>query len=108
MLSGGNLQKLLLAREISANPRLIVAMYPMRGLDVGAMEVVRNLLMGERDAGKGVLLISEELEELFMLSDRIVVLHEGEIMGVVQPSETNIEAVGMMMAGKRMLKQDAM
>lgn len=106
MLSGGNLQKLLLAREISANPRLIVAVYPMRGLDVGAMEVVRNLLMSERDAGKGVLLISEELEELFMLSDRIVVLHEGEVMGVVQPSETTIEAVGMMMAGKRMLKQD--
>lgn len=108
MLSGGNLQKLLLAREISANPRLIVAMYPMRGLDVGAMEVVRNLLIKERDAGKGILLISEELEELFMLSDRIAVLHEGEVMGVVQPSETSIEAVGMMMAGKRMLKQDAM
>jgi len=107
-LSGGNLQKLLLAREISANPRLMVAVYPMRGLDVGAMEVVRNLLMGERDAGKGVLFISEELEELFMLSDRIVVLHEGEIMGVVQPSSSNIETVGMMMAGKRMLKQDAM
>lgn len=108
MLSGGNLQKLLLAREISANPRLIVAMYPMRGLDVGAMEVVRNLLIGERDAGRGVLLISEELEELFMLSDRIVVLHEGEVMGIVQPSDTTIEAVGMMMAGKRMLKQDGM
>ncbi|WP_378953870.1 ABC transporter ATP-binding protein [Pelosinus sp. sgz500959] len=107
MLSGGNLQKLLLAREITANPRLIVAVYPMRGLDVGAMEVVRNLLMGERDAGKGVLLISEELEELFMLSDRIVVLHEGEIMGIVQPSDTNIETVGMMMAGKRMLKENA-
>lgn len=106
MLSGGNLQKLLLAREISAGPRLIVAVYPMRGLDVGAMEVVRNLLMSERDAGKGVLLISEELEELFMLSDRIVVLHEGEVMGIVQPRDTNIAAVGMMMAGKRMLKQD--
>jgi len=108
MLSGGNLQKLLLAREISADPRLIVAVYPMRGLDVGAMEVVRNLLLAERDAGTGILLISEELEELFMLSDRIVVLHAGEIMGNVQPSATNIEAVGMMMAGKRMLKQDAM
>jgi len=108
MLSGGNLQKLLLAREISADPRLIVAVYPMRGLDVGAMEVVRTLLMSQREAGKGVLLISEELEELFMLSDRIVVLHEGEVMGVVQPSDTTIEAVGMMMAGKRMLKDDGM
>jgi len=108
MLSGGNLQKLLLAREISANPRLTVAVYPMRGLDVGAMEVVRKLLMAERDGGKGVLFISEELEELFMLSDRIVVLHEGEIMGIIEPCATTIEEVGMMMAGKRMLKEDAM
>lgn len=107
MMSGGNLQKLLLAREISANPRLIVAVYPMRGLDIGAMEVIRKLLLQERDAGKAVLLISEELDELFMLSDRIAVLHEGEVMGTVKPWETNIEMVGMMMAGKRMLKQDA-
>jgi len=107
MLSGGNLQKLLLAREISADPLLIVAVYPMRGLDVGAMEAVRRLLLEQRSAGKSILLISEELEELFALSDRIAVLHGGEVMGVVDPGEATIEAVGMMMAGKRMLKQDA-
>ncbi|ABZ85222.1 abc transporter, abc-binding protein [Heliomicrobium modesticaldum Ice1] len=102
MLSGGNLQKLLLGREISNNPRLIVAMYPMRGLDVGAMETIRNLLVAQRDAGVAILLISEELEELFDLSDRIAVLHGGEIMGVVDPRAATIEAVGMMMAGERM------
>lgn len=107
MLSGGNLQKLLLAREISADPRLIIAVYPMRGLDVGAMETVRKLLLAQRAAGKGILLISEELDELFALSDRIAVLHEGEVMGIVDPQAATIEAVGMMMAGKRMLKQDA-
>lgn len=106
MLSGGNLQKLLLAREISANPRIIVAVYPMRGLDVGAMETVRKLLMAQRDAGKAVLLISEELDELLAMSDRIAVLHEGEVMGMVEPRSTTVEAIGMMMAGKRMLKQD--
>ncbi|WP_425058891.1 Galactose/methyl galactoside import ATP-binding protein MglA [Sporomusa carbonis] len=106
-LSGGNLQKLLLAREITANPRLIVAVYPMRGLDVGAMEAVRSLLLKERDAGKAVLLISEELDELFMLADRIAVLHEGEVMGIVEPGAATVEEVGMMMAGKRMLKQYA-
>ncbi|QJW47884.1 ABC transporter ATP-binding protein [bacterium BFN5] len=106
MLSGGNLQKLLLAREISANPRIIVAVYPMRGLDVGAMETVRKLLLAQRDAGKAVLLISEELDELLAMSDRIVVLHEGEVMGMVEPRSTTVEAIGMMMAGKRMLKQD--
>lgn len=103
MMSGGNLQKLLLAREISANPRLLVVVYPMRGLDVGAMETVRKLLVSEREAGKAVLLISEELEELFALSDRIAVLHRGEIMGIVEPGQTTIEDVGLMMAGKRMV-----
>ncbi|GBG57382.1 ABC transporter [Sporomusaceae bacterium FL31] len=106
MLSGGNLQKLLLAREISADPRIIVAVYPMRGLDVGAMETVRKLLLAQRDAGKAVLLISEELDELLAMSDRIAVLHEGEVMGIVEPRSTTVEAIGMMMAGKRMLKQD--
>ncbi len=106
-MSGGNLQKLLLAREISNNPSLIVAVYPVRGLDIGAIETVRKLLLAERAAGKAVLLISEELEELFSLSDKIAVLHEGEIMGVVDPSDTTVEEVGMMMAGKRMVREYA-
>lgn len=107
MMSGGNLQKLLLAREITADPRLIAAVYPMRGLDVGAMDAVRKLLLAQREAGKAVLLISEELDELFALSDRIAVLHRGEIMGVVDPRIATMEDVGLMMAGKRMLEKDA-
>jgi general nucleoside transport system ATP-binding protein len=107
MMSGGNLQKLLLAREIDSNPDLIVAVYPMRGLDIGATESIRKLLLAQRSSGKAILLISEELDELFELSDRIAVLHAGEIMGIVDPSETTIEAIGMMMAGKRMMECNA-
>ncbi|HWR44194.1 ABC transporter ATP-binding protein [Sporomusa sp.] len=107
MLSGGNLQKLLLAREITADPRLIVVVYPMRGLDVGAMETVRQLLLKERAAGKAILLISEELDELFALSDRLAVLHRGELMGVVDPCMVSVEDVGLMMAGERMVTKHA-
>ena len=102
MMSGGNLQKLLLAREIESNPNLIVAVYPMRGLDVGAADSIRKLLLTQRAAGKAVILISEELEELLELSDRIAVIHTGEVMGIVNPSETTIEEIGLMMAGQRM------
>lgn len=101
MMSGGNLQKLLLAREIESKPSLIVAMYPMRGLDVGATESIKKLLLEERASGKGIILISEELDELFELSDRIAVIHAGEIMGIVNPLETTVEVVGLMMAGQR-------
>ncbi len=106
-LSGGNLQKLLLAREISAQPNLIVAVYPMRGLDVGAMEAVRQMLLAQRDAGKAVILISEELEDLRILSDRIAVMYNGEIMGIVDQQHTNFAKIGLMMAGKRMMIQHA-
>jgi ABC-type uncharacterized transport system ATPase subunit len=102
LMSGGNLQKLLLAREIDSDPQLIVAVYPMRGLDIGAIESIRKLLLAQRAAGKAILLISEELDELFELSDRIAVIHAGEIMGIVDPAEVTIEAVGLMMAGQRM------
>ena len=107
LMSGGNIQKLLLAREIESNPSLIVAVYPMRGLDIGASDSIRRLLMAQRTSGIAVLLISEELDELFELSDRIAVLHAGEIMGIVNPQETTIEAVGMMMAGKRKMECNA-
>ena len=101
LLSGGNLQKLLLAREISINPDVIVAVYPVRGLDVGAIEFVREILLEQRKTGKGIILISEELEELFMLSDRVAVIHEGEIMGLLDREELDLERVGRMMAGQR-------
>ena len=107
ILSGGNLQKLLLAREITADPRLIVAVYPMRGLDVGAMETVRQLLLAQREAGKAILLISEELDDLFALSDRLAVLHRGELMGIVDPCAASLEEVGMMMAGERRMTAHA-
>ncbi|MHB9094986.1 MAG: ABC transporter ATP-binding protein [Eubacteriales bacterium] len=101
LLSGGNLQKLLLAREISNNPEVIVAVYPARGLDIGAVESVHNTILRQREAGKAVLLISEELEELFSLSDRVAVIHEGEIMGILPREEFDLERVGLMMAGEK-------
>ncbi len=99
LLSGGNLQKTILAREISVSPRLMVAVHPTRGLDVGATESVRNLLLKQRDEGAAILLISEDLDELLSMSDRVVVMYEGEIMGIVPATQENIEEIGLMMAG---------
>jgi general nucleoside transport system ATP-binding protein len=98
-LSGGNLQKAILAREIDAGGSLLVAAYPARGLDVGATETVHGHLLEQRGAGKAILLISEELEELLSLADRIAVTYEGRIMGVVRSEDANVEELGLMMAG---------
>lgn len=98
-LSGGNLQKLILAREISSGPKLIVAMQPTRGLDVGAIESVQKLLLEQRLNGAAILLLSEELEELFELSDRIAVIYEGEIVGQIDADKADLNTVGMMMTG---------
>lgn len=105
MMSGGNIQKLLLAREIESQPKLIIAVYPMRGLDIGATDYVRRLLIEQSKQGRAVLLISEDLEDLLTMSDRIAVMHGGEIMGCVLPEETSPEEIGLMMAGRR--KEDA-
>jgi simple sugar transport system ATP-binding protein len=104
LLSGGNLQRVILAREISGEPAFMVAVQPTRGLDVGAIEGVHRLLLVQREAGSGVLLISEELEELFSLSDRLYVIYEGRIMGEIQmgleePSDEVVEKIGLMMTG---------
>ncbi len=99
LLSGGNLQKLILAREMSSDPTLMVAVYPTRGLDVGATEAVRRLLLEQRDAGGSILLISEDLDELLSISDRVAVLYEGRIMGVVDAQDATTEELGLMMAG---------
>jgi len=100
LLSGGNLQRLILAREITSGPRLIVAVQPTRGLDVGAIETVHRLLMAQRDAGTAILLISEELDELVSLCDRIVVIYEGRISGEVEPEMmTEIAEIGILMTG---------
>ncbi len=99
LLSGGNLQRTILAREISVGPRLMVAVHPTRGLDVGATESVRNLLLKQREEGAAILLISEDLDELLTLSDRIAVMYEGRIMGIVDAEEADVEEIGLMMAG---------
>ena len=104
LLSGGNLQRVILAREISGHPNFIVAVQPTRGLDVGAIEGVHRLLLAQREAGAAVLLISEELEELLSLSDRVYVIYEGKIMGEVkvesaEPDHSLIESIGLMMTG---------
>ncbi len=105
LLSGGNLQRVILAREISNHPHFMVAVQPTRGLDVGAIEGVHRLLMAQREAGAAILLISEELEELLSLSDRVYVIYEGKIMGEVkipagaEPNPKIIEAIGLMMTG---------
>jgi simple sugar transport system ATP-binding protein len=97
LLSGGNLQRVILAREISGKPALLVAVQPTRGLDVGAIEGVHRLLLAQREAGAAILLISEELEELLSLSDRVAVIYEGRLMGEVRDPE--IEIIGLMMTG---------
>jgi simple sugar transport system ATP-binding protein len=97
LLSGGNLQRLILAREISTEPKLMVAVQPTRGLDVGAIESVQRLLLAQRDAGAAILLVSEELDELFSLSDRVLVIYEGQIVGELY--EEDRETIGLMMTG---------
>jgi simple sugar transport system ATP-binding protein len=104
LLSGGNLQRVILAREISGHPNFMVAVQPTRGLDVGAIEGVHRLLLTQREAGAAVLLISEELEELLALSDRVYVIYEGKIMGEVKvesadPDQPLIDTIGQMMTG---------
>ena len=100
-LSGGNIQKLLLARELSRKPRVIVAAQPTRGLDIGATEYVHEVLMQQREEGTAILLISEDLDEIMALSDRIIVIYEGEIMGEVLAEDAIAEDLGLMMAGIR-------
>ena len=98
-LSGGNLQKVMLARELAGQPALVVAAQPTRGLDVGAMEYIHQRILQERERGAGILLISEDLDEIFNLSDRIVVLYEGRIMGDVRCEDAGREQVGLWMSG---------
>ena len=98
-LSGGNLQKLMLARELAGKPVLIIASQPTRGLDVGAMEYIHQRILQERERGAGILLISEDLDEIFSLSDRIVVIFEGEIMGEARGATASREQIGLWMSG---------
>jgi general nucleoside transport system ATP-binding protein len=99
MLSGGNLQKLILARETSAHPKFMVAVHPTRGLDVGATEGVHKLLIEQRQVGAALLLISEDLDELLALSDRIAVMYEGKVVGEMPAEGADINRIGLLMAG---------
>ena len=98
-LSGGNQQKAIIAREVDRNPDLLIVSQPTRGLDVGAIEYIHKRLIGERDKGKAVIVVSFELDEILNLSDRIAVIHDGKIQGIVKPSETNKQELGILMAG---------
>jgi simple sugar transport system ATP-binding protein len=98
-LSGGNLQKLILARELSLSPAFLIANQPTRGLDVGATEYVRRRLLEQKQRGAAILLISEDLDELLNLSDRIAVVFKGEIMEVLPAEEATMEKLGLFMAG---------
>ena len=97
-LSGGNIQKVILAREISGTPKVLLASQPTRGVDIGAAEYIHKRLVGQREAGTAILMISEDLDEVFGLSDRIAVIYEGQIMGIVDPANTTREEIGLMMA----------
>ena len=98
-LSGGNMQKLLMARELISNPEVIIAAQPTRGLDVSAVEALHELIVNQRDNGSAIMLISEDLDELFKLSDRLIVLYEGKIIKEFNINEANTNNVGLAMAG---------
>ncbi|MBQ2853883.1 MAG: ATP-binding cassette domain-containing protein, partial [Oscillospiraceae bacterium] len=100
-MSGGNQQKAIIAREIDKNPELLIAVQPTRGLDVGAIEYIHKQLVEQRDAGKGVLLVSLELDEVMNVSDRILVMFEGEIVGEFDPKTVTVEELGLYMAGAK-------
>ena len=100
-MSGGNQQKAIIAREIDKNPQLLIAVQPTRGLDVGAIEYIHKQIVAQRDAGKAVLLVSLELDEVMTVSDRILVMYEGEIVGELDPKKTTVEELGLYMAGAK-------
>src|SRR5206468_7991974 len=105
-LSGGNQQKVVVAREVARNPKVLIAAQPTRGLDVGAIEYVHRRLVAERDAARAVLLVSLELDEILSLSDRILVIFEGQIVGEYGPDATE-EELGIAMTGGRRPKEAA-
>jgi simple sugar transport system ATP-binding protein len=100
-LSGGNIQKLILARELARQPRVLIAAQPTRGVDIGATEYIHAQLLIQRSEGLATLLISEDLDEVKAMSDRIMVLYGGEVMGIVNSDDVSIAQLGLMMAGER-------
>ena len=100
-MSGGNQQKAIIAREMDRDKKLILAVQPTRGLDVGAIENIHSRIVAQRDAGKAVLLVSLELDEVMNLSDRILVMYEGEIVGELDPKTTTVQELGLYMSGAK-------
>jgi simple sugar transport system ATP-binding protein len=98
-LSGGNQQKVVLARELDSGPKLLIAAQPTRGLDIGAIQFVHEQILAQRDKGVGILLVSAELDEIFALSDRIIVLYEGHVTGEFTAAEATEERLGILMTG---------
>ena len=104
-MSGGNQQKSIIARELDRDPELVIAVQPVRGLDVGAIEYIHRQILEQRDKGKAVLLVSLEIDEVMNLSDRILVMYEGEIVADVNPKDVTVQELGLYMAGtKRSVK----
>ncbi|MEG1857648.1 MAG: heme ABC transporter ATP-binding protein, partial [Pseudoflavonifractor sp.] len=106
-MSGGNQQKAIIAREIDKEPQLLMAVQPTRGLDVGAIEYIHHQLVAQRDAGRAVLLVSLELDEVMNVSDRILVMYEGEIVGEFDPKTTTVQELGLYMAGGKRKEGEA-
>jgi simple sugar transport system ATP-binding protein len=104
-LSGGNSQKMILARELAREPKVLLAAQPTRGLDVSAIEYVHRRLIEQRDAGVAILLISTELDEILALSDRIAVMYEGELVGVIDAADADVNEIGLMMAGSKRMSR---
>ncbi|HYT79381.1 MAG TPA: heme ABC transporter ATP-binding protein, partial [Actinomycetota bacterium] len=104
---GGNIQKLILARELSGHPRVLLVAQPTRGVDVGAAEYIHTRLIQQRKSGTAILIISEDLDEVLALSDRILVMYEGAIIGEADPQNVSRDRLGLMMAGIRGDEQEA-
>ena len=104
-LSGGNIQKMILARELSRRPKVLIASQPTRGVDIGASEYIHKILLEQREAGTATLLISEDLDEILALADRIAVIYEGRIVGIVDSKTASVEQLGLMMAGVKELHE---
>ena len=99
LFSGGNQQKIVLARELSSQPDILLVGQPTRGVDIGAIEFIHKQLLAMRDKGCAVILVSVELDEIMSLSDRVMVMNEGKSMGIVRKADTDIQEIGLMMAG---------
>ena len=100
LMSGGNLQKLLVGREVAEDPKIIIAAYPVHGLDVGAINSIHKILLEERQKGKAILLISEDIDELFALSDRIAVLYSGKLSAPIPIEQATVDNIGLLMVGQ--------